>query len=251
MRAWYSGWAFSPVPAAVPPMPRRRRPSAAAPDALGIAFDGPGIGAELLPQAHRHGVLQVSAPGFDDVVERNCFFLEGGGQLIHHAQKLLQPPERSQADGGGDDVVGGLRHVDVVVGVHPVLSQLPAQDEGGAVGDDLVGVHVVAGACPRLEGIDDKLVIPLAIHDLLGGLDDGAGAFGVEQTQVALHLGGCPLDRRHRPDESPPGFQARNREIEHGALRLDAPEGISRHLDFAQRIAFDTIVFGHLASFRL
>ena len=168
-----------------------------------------GISTKFLAQANRHGILQVGAPGLDDVIELDGFLAQRGGQAVHGCQQLVQAPERAQADGGGDGIVGGLGHVDVVVGVDTVFAQLTTQDLGGAVGNDLVGVHVVAGAGPGLEGIDDKLVVPAAVDDFLGGLDDGVGALGVEQTQVAVDFGSGALDHRHRPDEGAPGAQTR------------------------------------------
>ena len=92
-----------------------------APDALGVALHGPGIGAELLPQPHRHGILQVGAPRLDHVVELDGLVAQLGGQAVDLAGQFVQPPQAAQADGGGDGVVGALRHVDVVVGVHRLV----------------------------------------------------------------------------------------------------------------------------------
>src|SRR5690349_23380504 len=55
--------------------------------------------------------------------------------------------QRGQADGGRDHVVGGLRHVDVIVGMHRLVrAALPAQQLVRAIGEHLVTVHVVRGA---------------------------------------------------------------------------------------------------------
>ncbi len=59
-------------------------------------------------------------------------------------------------------------------GMDTVLAQPAAQDLGGPVGDDLVDIHIVAGAGAGLEGIHDKLVVPFAFDHFLGGLADGA-----------------------------------------------------------------------------
>ena len=85
MRAWYSGWALRPVPVAVPPMPSRRKPLGRRADALRVPLHGAGIGAELLPQAHRHGVLQMGPPRLDHVVEFGGLVAELGGQALHVA----------------------------------------------------------------------------------------------------------------------------------------------------------------------
>ena len=107
----------------------------------------------------------------------------------------------------------------MVIRVDPVLPGLAAQDLGGAVGNHLVGVHVVAGAGARLEWIDDELVIPAPFDHLLRRLDDRLRPVVVEQAQVAVDFRRGALDGRHRPDKCPPGAQTRDREIEYGALR--------------------------------
>ena len=73
--------------------------------------------------------------------------------------------ERRHAHRRREDVVGRLGHVDVVVGVDDrVVAALPAadplrpQDLDRPVGEDLVGVHVVADAGAGLEGIDAEVV---------------------------------------------------------------------------------------------
>ncbi len=184
----------------------------------------------------------MGAPRLDDLIKLDRLLAQRGCQLIHHIQQLVQPPQRPQADGGGDGVVGGLGHVDMVVRVDPVFAQLAAQDLGGPVGDHLVGVHIVAGAGAGLERVDDELVIPAPIDDLLGSLDDGSGARFIQQPQVAVDFGGSALDGCHRPDERPPGAQPGDGEIVHGALGLHAVQGLLRHLNLTQRIALNTVL---------
>ena len=84
----------------------------------------------------------------------------------------------------------------MVIGMDAVLAQRSAQELGGPVGDDLVGVHIVTGAGAGLEGIHHELVVPFAIDDFLGGFLDGAGPFGIQQAQLQVNFGGGPFDRR-------------------------------------------------------
>ena len=75
-----------------------------------------------------------------------------------------------------EHVVGRLSHVDVIVGVDARVGALRlAEDLAGAVGEHLVGVHVVRRAGARLVHVDDELIAKLAGQDLVGGLDDGVG----------------------------------------------------------------------------
>ena len=78
--------------------------------------------------------------------------------------------QRGEMDGGGDDVVAGLAAIDVVVGMNRFVAAFAAEHFDGAIGDDLVGVHVGRGAGAGLENIHDELVVPLAVNDFLRGL---------------------------------------------------------------------------------
>src|SRR4029079_13649770 len=101
------------------------------------------------------------------------------------------------------DVVGRLRHVDVVVGidslVRPALAiadALCAQDLRRPIGQHLVGVHVVADAGTRLEWVNTEVVDELGLQgatsvgiggssqakDFVGGLDYRVGEVLVEAT---------------------------------------------------------------------
>ncbi|MBV6465853.1 MAG: hypothetical protein PGMFKBFP_01139 [Anaerolineales bacterium] len=187
-----------------------------------VALHRFGVRAEFLPQADGDGVLQMRAPRFNDVVELDRFFVQRLGQVFQDAQQFVQPPQASETDGGRDGVVCGLRHVDVVVRVDAVLPELSAHDLRGAVGDDFVDVHVVAGPRARLEGVHDELIVPPPGDDFVRGLDDGRGPLVVEQAEVAVDFGGRPFDRRHGPDEGAARPESADREVVHRALGLRA-----------------------------
>ena len=55
----------------------------------------------------------------------------------------------------------------MIVGMNDILTQFAPQQLGCTIGDHLVGIHVMTGAGPGLEGIDDKLIVPFSIDDLL------------------------------------------------------------------------------------
>ncbi len=227
-------------------------------DLVRVALDGPRIGPELLPQPHGYGVLQVCPAALDDAVELGRLGPQPLGQPRQRRQHLIQSPQRAEADGGRDGVVGRLGHVDVVIGADRLALRVQTEAEQlvGPVGDDLVKVHVVAGSGPGLDGIDDELVGPLPGDDLIGGGDDGpghvacrdgaaAGLLVAEQAQVAIDLGRGALDHGHRPDEGRVGAQAGDGEVVDGALGLRAPVGPGRHAHFAQRVLLDAIVGRH------
>ena len=123
------------------------------------------VAAELLAEGDRHRVHQVGAAGLDHVGELLRLRLERRLRAppIAGSRSWVDLAERREVDGGGEDVVGRLAHVDVVVGVAPVA---------GEVGDHLVGVHVRGGARAGLEDVDRELVVVLAGGDRVAGRGD-------------------------------------------------------------------------------
>jgi len=103
---------------------------------------------------------------------------------------------------GRNDVVARLAVVGVVVGVDDAVADLAAHEFGGAVGDDLVRVHIRRGPGAGLEDIDRELVVVFASDDLVGGLDDRLGDVVVDQAEVAVGLCGGLLDDAEPADES-------------------------------------------------
>ncbi len=68
----------------------------------------------------------------------------------------------------------------MVVGVDGIAgADLAAGDLDGAVGNDLVGVHVGAGTGAGLEDIDDEVVVESAVDDFGGGGGDPVRALPV------------------------------------------------------------------------
>jgi hypothetical protein len=69
----------------------------------------------------------------------------------------------------------------VIVGVHQrVLTPCAAKNFRGAVGENLIGVHVVRGARARLVDVDDNLIAQRAGADLVACLNDCVGDAFVE-----------------------------------------------------------------------
>ena len=76
----------------------------------------------------------------------------------------------------------------VVGGAELVLALLVPHEFQGAVGDDLVGVHVHRGAGAALHHIYRELVPQFTGHNFLAGRHNGIGNFGVQHAQ--LRVGG-------------------------------------------------------------
>jgi hypothetical protein len=117
--------------------------------------------------------MRCVAPRLDDVGELVGLGRERALELLERGQELVRRlVERGQMNRGREDVVGGLAHVDVVVGMRAVT---------GERRDHLVGVHVRRGAGPGLEDVDRELVVVLPARDLVGCGGDALRQRGVEQ----------------------------------------------------------------------
>ena len=82
-----------------------------------------------------------------------------------------------------------------------ILPQLSSQDLVGAIGDDLIGVHVQAYARARLKNIDHEFLIPLAVDHFLGRLDDGVGTLLIHQPEFLVGLRGSTLHHAQGADQ--------------------------------------------------
>ena len=169
----------------------------------------------------------MGAAGLDDVGELLGFCFERRPEGVHRRQQVAADlAERRQVDGGREDVVRGLAHVDVVVGVGPVA---------GEVGDHLVGVHVRGGARAGLEDVDRELVVVLAGGDRVSGFGDPLGEVGVEHAELAVDPCGRGLESSQLAHDRHRHPLARDREVVDGLGGLATPELLSQsrclHLD--------------------
>src|SRR5262249_55401746 len=119
-------------------------------------------------------------------------------------------------------IIAGLSAIDVVVGMDRWIAASAAEQFGGAVGDDLVGVHVGGRSGARLKDIDDKLVVPPALDDFLGGLLDGGSQGRRQQSQRLVGEGGVLFDQTERADKRAREPPTANREVFDGQGRLRA-----------------------------
>ncbi len=124
----------------------------------------------------------------------------------------------------------------------------PAQNLDGPVGDDLVRVHIGRRARPGLENVDGKMIVPLALDDLVGRLLDGVGQLVVQQSQRRVGPGRRPLDDAQRPNELPRHAQPADLEVVDGSLRLRPVVRVRGNAHFTHGIRFNPYrqLFVHL-----
>ncbi|MNS69958.1 hypothetical protein D3C72_1032890 [compost metagenome] len=200
--------------------------------------DGAGVGAELLAHGHRHRVLQVGAARLDHVGELGRLGLEAGGQALQRVVQRGQDHQGREAHGRGNHVIGGLAHVDVVVGMDVgVLAQLATQQLVGPVGDHLVGVHVEGRPGPGLVGVHHEVVVVKPQRDLARRLLDRPSLLLRQVAQLVVRPSGGDLDGRDRPHHRRRQRQPADGEVAGRPKRLNAVIGALGQLELAQRIA--------------
>ncbi len=213
-------------------------------------FQLAGQAADLLAQPQRRGVHQVRAADLDDVVPLFGFVgqrvgksLQGGNQVV------LDFHGHRHVDRRGEDVVGALAHVDVVVRVYRLLrpKAVAAQDLDRPVGDHLVDVHVAGGAGTGLEHVDRKLAVVNPLDHLAASLQHGRHLGVVQRVlarsgqlaQVPIGDAAGVLDQAHGVDQRGRQGPAGDRKILHRALRLCAVVRLGGNLHFAHRVPLD------------
>ena len=96
-----------------------------------------------------------------------------------------------------------------------------------------------------LEGDEDeldRLIDDLQVH---GVNRIGLGETRLEQPEVAVHLGGRPLNDCLGPDEGGVGFEAADGKVKHGPLGLSAIQRVGGHLHLAKRVLLHAKALGH------
>jgi hypothetical protein len=155
-------------------------------DTLDVTVELGDVARELLAKSKGSGVLQVGAADLDNVLELVDLHLEGVAEGLERRQKrLLDLDNGSDVHDGGEGVIGGGGHVNVVVGVDGLLGAHGAtEDLNSTVGDNLVGVHVGLGAGTGLPDDQREVVQQLTLSDLSGGLLDSLTNLGVLRKSI-------------------------------------------------------------------
>ena len=200
------------------------------------------VAAEFLAEPHRRGIHQMGAADLDDVPEfrspsrraRACSFSSAG------MRQCLELLRGADVDGGRDDVVARLPHVDVIVRVNRLArADRFAGQLAAAIRDDLVRVRVRARAGAGLENVEREMLVELAFDHFLGRLHDERAAMRVEQAEIVIGLRGGPFDQAERANERPGKAIAADRKIQDRALGGSAVKRGLRDGHFAHRILFD------------
>lgn len=157
-------------------------------DTLNAAVQLGDVTGELLAKCQRRSVLQMGAADLDNLLESIDLLLKRIAQAGEsREQGVLEFQDGGNVHDGGEGVVGGGGHVDVVVGVDRLLgAHLAAEDLNGAVGDDFVGVHVGLSAGAGLPDDEREVVDELEGSDFGSGFLDSLANLGVCTDSISL-----------------------------------------------------------------
>ena len=168
---------------------------------------------------------------------------ESRAQLGQGDQQLLDASVGGKLDGCGVGVVGGLRSIDMIIGVDHVVSAFgQSQVLECTVGDHLIGVHIRGGAGAALDHIDYKLLVQLAGNQIIAGLGDGGGLFEIDGAKLQIGLGRRLFDKGKRADQL---GHVRDRvtgdgEVLHCACGMNTPIRVGRDGFDANEVMFLT-----------
>ena len=91
---------------------------------------------------------------------------------------------------------------------------------------------------PVCQTTSGKVVVELAVDDLLRGLDDGVGQPHVQLAAFLVGLGAGALDHAERADDGQGLFLPADGEVQDRPLRLRAPVLVGWHLEGAEAVGF-------------
>src|SRR5579884_2830791 len=156
---------------------------------------------------------------------------------------MLYADKSREMDRGGNDIVGRLSEVHVVIGMNLAGAASTTEQFARTVGNDLVGVHVGRGARTGLENIEHEMIIQLAIDDFLSRSHNRLGNLWVNRSQRFVCLCCRLLDLSKRTNKLAREAQIADREVEHGTLCACTVIGIYGDVHLAHRVAFDAGLF--------
>jgi len=142
-------------------------------DALDVALQQARPAGKLLPNRERSGILQVGAADLYNVLKFPSFGIDFIMYFFNCRNEPNHGRRSRNVHGRRERVVRRLRHVHMVVRVNRILrAEDSAGNFNGAVGDDLVDVHVGLGAAAGLPDAERELIVQLSRDDLVRRLDN-------------------------------------------------------------------------------
>ena len=210
-------------------------------DALLAARHHRRIAVERLTQTHGNCVLKLRATHLEHVVKLVRLAVELSAQGLEALLERAKQVEHRKLASGGNDIVGGLSHVHMVVGMHcRIVAQRVAQHLAGTVRKNLVHVHICACTSATLDIVDNELIGKASGHDLFASSDDSRGLLRLKAASRSVGNGRGLLHQGKVADEHRVHRLASNGEVAMRTQRLHAIVGIDRNIHLANRVLLTT-----------
>ncbi len=209
-------------------------------DSLQRPSDGLGISMKFLAQGDRHGILKMGPAHFQHLGKLRSLRFKGLGQGNQRFHQFLCLADSANANRRRNHVIGGLRHIDMIVRRNQrIVSLRFSQNFQSTVSDHLVGVHVHGGAGAALDAVHHELVLPLPGNDFLRG-------FHNRMTDAHRHPPGPHIGPRRRRLHNPQSDNkiliqhvTGNQKVMQGPCSLHAIVELIRNFNLAEKIFFN------------
>ncbi len=215
-------------------------------DHLSVFLQHASPAADLLTEADGDRILQMSPADLDDVHVLLFQPLQGLCQLFQRRIEIIPDGEdRGHVHGRGEGIVGGLGHIDMIVGMDLKAQMIVHAD----MGNDFVGIHVGLGAAAGLPYLQGKFSVILSLQDIAAGTADGLAPFRVQSPQLLIGAGCRPLEGGKGTDHLHGNGLRADGKVLKAPLGLGAPEMFCGDFYLAHGVVFDSVFHWGLLTF--
>src|SRR6266851_4123387 len=209
-------------------------------DAAAVAVKEIHPAGKFLAEREGRGVLQMRPADLNDASVFLGFGVEGIAKILHGGKQAARGFRGgSDVHGGRKGVIGGLRHVYIIIWVDRFLAAHdPAGDFDGAIGDDLVDVHVGLRAAAGLPDAQREVLVEFSGDDFISGLDNELGFFGGELAEILIDERGGLLEDAEGANELGRHGVLADSEVDERAGGLRAVIAVGRDFDCAHGVGF-------------
>ena len=194
---------------------------------------------ELLPECHRHGILQMSASDFVHIGKLFRFGTEGRRKGLKGIDEFERFAGGGNVHGRRNNVVRRLSAVDGVVRVHRRFGPFPGTEHFvGPVGDDFVHIHIPAGSGTGLVDIERKIPVEFSVNNFVAGSGNGSDRLRRQDSQFSVDKSRRFFDLRYRFQKRLRNAPVGNFEIFQSTCRLGAVIFFGRDVHDAHGIFF-------------
>ena len=107
-------------------------------------------------------------------------------------------------DSGGKSIIGGLTHIDVVIGMNGILTaHFSSKSLDGPVGDHFIEIHIGLGSAAGLPHYQGEMVIQFSSNHLIRSIVDSYLKFFIQAAKGVVNGSGGFFKNAVGPDKFP------------------------------------------------